>query len=71
MSGKQRRVHCSQNSPLLPAVVCPLDGGVSRHGILLALSTAAATAQRLRQLHATDATDTAAGMGRTADAGLG
>jgi hypothetical protein len=71
MSGKQRRAHCSQNRQSLPAVVCPLDGGVSRHGVLLADSAMVATAERLRPLHATDATDTAAGMGRTADAGLG
>jgi hypothetical protein len=72
MSGIQRRARCSQNSARPPAVVCPLDGGVSRHGVLLlADSTVVATARRLRLLHATDATRTAAGMGRTADAGLG
>jgi hypothetical protein len=71
MSGKQRRARCSQNSQLLPAVVCPLDGGVSRHGVLLAVRAMVATAQRLRPLHATNATHSAAGMGRTADAGLG
>jgi hypothetical protein len=69
MSGKQRRAHCSQNSTSSPAVVCPLDGGVSRHGVLFADSTVVATAQRWRPLHATNATHTAAGMGRTADAG--
>jgi hypothetical protein len=36
-----------------------------RHGVLLADSTMIATAQRLRSLHSTDATDTAAGMGCT------
>jgi hypothetical protein len=71
MSGKQRPAHCWPNSQSSPAVVCPLDGGVSRHGVLLADSAMVATAERLRHLHATDATDTSAGMGRTADAGRG
>jgi hypothetical protein len=71
MSGIQRRARCSPNSTRPPAVVCPLDGGVSRHGVLLADRAMVATAERLRLLHATNATYAAAGMGRMADAGRG
>jgi hypothetical protein len=31
MSGKQRRAQCCRSGTTSPAVVCPLDGGVSRH----------------------------------------
>jgi hypothetical protein len=71
MSGKQRRAHCCRSGTNSPAVVCPLDGGVSRHGVLRALRATVATARRLQLVHATNATHTAAGMGRTADAGRG
>jgi hypothetical protein len=71
MSGKQRRAQCCRSGTKAPAVVCPLDGGVSRHGVLLALRATVEPARRLRLVHATNATHTAAGMGRTADAGRG
>ena len=54
MSGIQRRARCCRSGTRPPAVVCPLDGGVSRHGVLLlADSTVVATEQRL-QLFACD-----------------
>jgi hypothetical protein len=65
MSGKQRRAPCSQNCQLLPAVVCPLDGGVRRRLLRIEFC-----ARLLRQHSAalcsrsTQPGHTATGMGR-------
>jgi hypothetical protein len=73
MSGKQRPAHCSPNSQSSPAVVCPLDGGVSRHGgpsLRKQHSVGNPTAPSGRS-RATSAATAAAGMGRMTDASRG